>query len=663
MKVNWWRNLSVSKKLYSVVGVMALLIAAELFTLYFAMTTLSAVRAFVGGEGLWSKAQKHSVYLLQKYAYTGNEIYYNEYLKALSVPLGDREARLAIEKSDLDMEAATAGFLKGQNHPDDIPPMVNLVRRFYKVPHLAAALDKWREADLLIDDYIIMAEKLRAEIRSPKPRLEEVENILDQIHHLDAHLTEIENEFSSTLGAASRWLERLLMIILICAVITVESTGIYLTIRFGRNLTRVLKDLNKTAIRVSEGDLSQNVMVHSNDELGQLSKSINTMIENLRLQTHEREHAEQASQTKNLFLANMSHEIRTPLNAILGFSELLQDKTISDTEKQRFAAIIKRTGASLTTIINDILDVAKVEADQIEIEKTPFSLFQLVSDLQALLRLRCEEKNIQLFFERQGEVSDYIHSDPIRLRQILANVIGNSIKFTDRGAVNVVYYVQNNHIHFFVKDSGNGITAEQAEHLFQPFSQGDSSVRKKYGGTGLGLVIAKRLSQLLGGDVQLVRSQPGQGSVFEIRIAYQPVEARLVSPNMSYSSPIDDSALKGKKILVVEDSLDNQTIAQYFLSKSGVIAEFANNGVEGIEKAMSNSYDAILMDIQMPIMDGYTATTELRRLGIKTPIIALTGYAMKEDQEKCLEAGCNEYLSKPYDRAKLINCLSKYFSQ
>lgn len=663
MRVHWWRNLSVSKKLYTVVGVMALLIATELFTLYFAMTTLSAVRAFVGGEGLWSKAQKKSVYFLQKYAYTKDEKYYQLYLNELKVPLGDHDARIEMEKPEMNMAIVTEGFIRGQIHPDDIPPMVKLVRRFYRVPQLARALEKWREADDIIIRYMAIGEQLKKEISSSRPNSHNIEVILEQISDIDMRLTEIENEFSSTLGEASRWLENLLMVLLICAVITVESTGIFLTVRFGRNLTRILKNLNKTAIKVGEGDLSQSVPVLSEDELGQLSKSINQMIHNLRLQTSERENAQHASQAKNLFLANMSHEIRTPLNAILGFSELLQDKNISDQEKQRFVAIIKRTGASLTTIINDILDVAKVEAEQVEIEIVPFSLFQLVSDLQAMLRLRCEEKNIQLSFERLGEISEHILSDPIRLRQILANVVGNSIKFTDRGAVEVTYFVRDQQLHFIVKDTGNGIPPEQAEQLFRPFSQGDSSVRKKYGGTGLGLVIAKRLSQLLGGDVSLIRSEHKKGSTFGVQIEYQPTEKDKVRP-ISAVVPKDkeEVSFEGKNILVVEDSLDNQTIAQYFLTKSGAQVDFANNGAEGVQKALNNSYDVILMDIQMPVMDGYTATAELRRHGVKIPIIALTGYAMKEDQDKCIKAGCDEYLSKPYDRAKLINSLVKYLT-
>jgi two-component system, sensor histidine kinase len=661
MRLTWWHNLSVSKKLYSVVGVMALLIATELVTLYFAMNTLSAVRAFVGGEGLWSKAQKNSVYFLHRYAVTRDEKFYQLYLNELSVPLGDHDARIEMEKPEINLDSIKDGFIRGQIHPDDIEPMVNLVRRFYKVPQLARAIDRWREADALIVEFMNLATELKSEINKTKPNPQLIDQSLSKITELDSLLTVAENEFSFALGEASRWLENILMILLICTVVTVESTVLFLTFRFGQNLTRILSELNKTAVLVGQGDLSLQIPVHSKDELGQLSHSINGMIESLRQQTNERQSAEHASQAKNLFLANMSHEIRTPLNAILGFSELLQDPSISAEEKVRFAAIIKRTGASLTTIINDILDVAKVEAEQVEIELTQFSLHQLLSDLQTMLRLRCEEKNIQLSFRQRGFISEYILSDQIRLRQILANVIGNSIKFTNRGSVDVIYEVRESDLCFTVKDTGSGITKEQAQLLFRPFSQGDNSVRKKYGGTGLGLVISQKLSRLLGGDVQLQKSEPNKGSTFFVSVQYRPVQkAKNLFPAPANPTLRDESILKNKRILVVEDSLDNQMIAQLFLSKSGALPDFANNGEEGIEKATKNPYDVILMDIQMPVMDGYTATIELRKAGLTIPIIALTGYAMKEDQEKCLKAGCNEFLSKPYDRAKLINCLLNY---
>lgn len=659
---NWWQTLPVSKKLYGLVGIMALLIAAELITLYFAMTTLSAVRAYVGGEGLWSKAQKTAVFHLQKYANTHDEKYFQRYLEQLKIPLGDRQARIELEKKEMNRDLATVGFLNGENHPQDITPMINLVRRFYWEPHLARAFDHWRESDQLISEFMILGESLKNTIRNDPLHTEKIESIMMQVFDLDDRLTKTENEFSFALGEASRWIEKLLMVILLLAVISIEGTGLYLTVSFARGLTRSLHELNQAATRVGAGDFSMRAPVNSKDELGQLAVSLNKMTDNIQLQVSERQNAEHASETKNLFLANMSHEIRTPLNAILGFAEILSDSDLSPAERAHYAAIIKRTGSSLTSIINDILDVTKVEAEKLNVVLKTFSLNQLISDIYAILRLRCEEKGVELAFHKIGHFTDVIHSDPARLRQILINIVGNSIKFTERGHVHVDYEVKDQQLVFTVKDTGTGISAAQINRLFKPFSQGDNSIRKKFGGTGLGLVIAQKLAQLLGGDVKLEDSRIGQGSRFTISIAYVPKQA--VQPESIQTSSENltmaiNNILRGKKILVVEDSLDNQLLAELYLSRSGAQVEFANNGLDGLQKLKSNSYDVVLMDIQMPVMDGYAATQEARRAGIQLPIIALTGFAMKEDQQKCLEAGCNDYLAKPFDRQSLIKCIAK----
>ncbi len=665
----WWQRLSVSKKLYAVVGVMALLILTELFTLYFAMTTLSAVRAFVGGEGLWSKGQKTGVTYLQKYANTYDIKFYKRFLEQLKIPLGDHKARTELNKENFNMNTVTIGFLEGEIHPQDIPPMVKLVRRFHEVPHFAQALKNWETADSLIFELIAKSQDLHDEIQKGRERdTDKIESSMRDIYKLDDKLTKVENDFSYSLGEASRWLENLLMILLLSAVILVEGTGLFLTISFAKKLTTVLKELNHAATLVGQGDYSKKIPIRSHDELGQLAESLNTMIENIKTQTSERQTAEHASETKNLFLANMSHEIRTPLNAILGFSEILADPNLSKDERARYAAIVKRTGSTLTSIIDDILDVSKVEADQLEIESKVISLPLLISDLSSFLKLRCNEKGIDLIFEKIGEVSDYIETDPVRLRQILANLIGNSIKFTDRGSVTVTYEAIPPYLVFNVKDTGLGIPRNQIAKLFKPFSQGDNSVRKKYGGTGLGLLISQRLAQMLGGNVTLKESTE-TGTTFKIYIVYTPMKnlpkgesiAVLKMPD-SNANPIElkPNILEGKKILVVEDSLDNQALAKLHLTRSGAIVDFASNGLEGKDKALAQFYDVILMDIQMPMMDGYTATRELRKKGYTRPIIALTGYAMKEDKDKCVEAGCTDYIAKPFDKKSLIGCVARY---
>jgi CheY-like chemotaxis protein len=358
----------------------------------------------------------------------------------------------------------------------------------------------------------------------------------------------------------------------------------------------------------------------------------------------------------------MSHEMRTPLNAILGFSELLANPDLTQKQREEYQSIVKRTGATLTAIINDILDIAKIEAQQIQVTQSQFQLLQLISDVKSLLAVRCFEKGIQLYVIRKGEIADVIKSDPSRLRQILINLIGNAIKFTNEGSVTVTYEVVGDQLVFTVKDTGAGIPEEHRIRLFKPFSQGDDSVRKKYGGTGLGLMISQRMANLLGGDVFLSESMVNKGSTFVAKIAYQPVTDRAqVDPY----EPLSEGQLplekfRGKRILVVEDTIDNQTLVRLFLAKTEAIVDFVGNGKDGVTHALKNAYDVILMDMQMPVMDGYSATEELRRSGSKTPIIAMTGYAMKKDKEKCFQAGCTDYIAKPFDRQTLLFCIAKY---
>lgn len=656
---NLWLNLSVQKKLFSVVGIMAVLVALELFTLYFAMSTMSAVRGFVGGESQWSKAQKNAVFALNQYLITRNSAEYETFKKELETPLGDKTARLELLKENFDEYVVREGFVRGKINENDVPSMINLVRRFGDVPLMAKTLRAWTVGDELIEELLQLGEKIHNELPNGIDSKRQ-SYFMFEINRLDRELTRLETEFSFTLRTASRMMENVLMIALLFVVVTVACAGLYFTYRFGRHLTNTLRELNNTAITVGEGDFTQKVQVKSADELGQLAESLNKMVERLESQTIERQHAEQASQAKNLFLANMSHEIRTPLNAILGFSEILQDQHLEEKDKQRYAAIIRRTGESLNTIINDILDISKIEADRIETQEAPFSLSQMLSDLYALLKMRCDEKGIQLIFERIGQVSDYVITDQTRLRQILTNIIGNSIKFTEKGHVMLTYEVRGSMLFFTVSDTGAGISQEQRANLFKVFSQGDSSVRKKYGGTGLGLSIAQKLSQLLGGDAGLLDSEEGMGSLFFVQVKYNPTEKPVNEPIVQIPS-YNMRAIANKNILVVEDSLDNQMLIEFYLTKNKANVVFANNGQEGVEAALKGNFDLILMDIQMPILDGYAATEELRRHGVAIPIIALTGYAMKEDQDKCLRAGCNEFLAKPIHKDKLLSTLAKYF--
>jgi signal transduction histidine kinase/ActR/RegA family two-component response regulator len=635
------------------------MIATELLTLIFAMNTLSAVRAFVAGEAIWSKAQKDAVHNLERYVVTSNRRFYLQFLENLKIPAGDRVARLELEAPVMDMQKLRDGFLAGGNHPDDIQSVVNLMRRFSDVPHVQKAVAAWREGDSLIDELQLLGVQIDNEVSKGirKRNNQKISEALDEIYVLNQKLTAVETDFSNTLGAASRWVEGLLAAFLILLVITIEGTGLGLTFIFSRRLTTDLQQLNVVADKVGNGEFDVDVPVNSKDEVGQLALSLKHMVSNIQQLIDDKRTAVHASQTKNLFLANMSHEIRTPLNAILGFTELMRDPELSDSDKIHYLDIIKRTGNNLATIINDILDLSKVEADQMEVETEVFSLSQLMQDLYLLLGMRAKEKGIEFKIQKKGEVSECIQTDPGRLRQVLLNLAGNAIKFTERGSVNLSYEVRGHYLFFTVKDTGKGIPKTQLNSLFKPFSQGDSSVSKKFGGTGLGLILSKKLAQLMGGDIGLLESTYQRGSTFYIKVAYQPVyegKQRVSEVSQEQKAPQNFEKLAGKKVLIVEDTKDNQVLLNLYLAKVGMKVSFADNGEEGIKKALIESYDIVLMDMQMPVKDGYEATKELRSKGYQVPIVALTGYAMKGDREKCLRAGCNDYIAKPVSKSQLM---------
>jgi signal transduction histidine kinase/CheY-like chemotaxis protein len=661
-----WNNISIFKKLYGVVGVMALLIAVELFSMLFAMDILSAVRGFVGGEGLWSKAQKDAIQSLHQYALTSEPRHYEEFFKHLSINYGDRKARIEMQKPNPDLAVVRAGFEQGGIHPKDIDGVIRLFLRFHSVSYIADAIRYWSEADGMLDELIQAAADLDQEISSRKPSREKIGAALLRIDELNAKLTGLENDFSYVLGEGSRWLENLLKYMLIFAVLIVECTSLFLTFSFSRSLSRSIKGMSETAQKVGAGDFSKTVRVESEDELGQLAKTINQMTQDLENSIGRRRKAESENQTKSLFLANMSHEIRTPLGVILGLTEALKQPDLPKEEQQRFIETIERTGKDLRQIVNDILDLSKVEAGYLDIEKTRFSLPQFVDDLYASLDAKTIKNENVLRFEPAMPMDDQadVFTDRGRLRQILTNILGNGLKFTHRGSVLMTYWLEENRVFFRITDSGIGMTADQSAQLFQAFSQLDSSTTRRFGGTGLGLFLSKHLARLLGGTIVLERSEPDRGSSFLISVESDLTQSLETTAVKKRQSPHEDKMkrMNGRKILIVDDSAENQVLMQFFLKKWKIDFDQAENGQIAVEKAMTGGFDLVLMDIQMPVMDGYQATQELRKQGFTQPIIALTAHAMKVDRERCLEAGCDEYLTKPIDLKHLQELLAEYLS-
>lgn len=401
-----------------------------------------------------------------------------------------------------------------------------------------------------------------------------------------------------------------------------------------------------------------------------LKQSYQQLEQTVELRTRElvaaKEAAESASVTKSTFLANMSHEIRTPLGAIIGFSDLIGRADASRAEIGTYLDVVKRNSAQLLRIIDDILDLSKVEAGRMDIEQIRFSLPDVISDMASILGLRARENGIRLHFLPETKIPVHVIADPTRLRQIILNVVGNAIKFTEKGEVRMAISLTGSKLRFIVKDSGRGISDEQAQKLFQPFTQADAATNRKYGGTGLGLALTKGLCQAMGGDFYLAESRLGEGSTFvvEVEVVVTPdcefIESlRPISETKAPTLPIEVQDLKGLRILLVEDSPDNQQLMQILLSRAGALVEVASDGQEGLAKAAAGNYDAILMDIQMPRIDGLEAVKRLRTSGYGKPIIALSAHAMKEQRESALKIGFDGYLTKPIQPRPMIDTLKR----
>lgn len=799
----WLRNVSIAKKLYFTVGIMALLIATELFILWFSLNTLSSIRAYVGGEGLWSKAQKNAIYSLQKYGSTHDFDDYMRFKKFMQVPFGDRKTRLELEKKYPDWKIARQGFLEGHNHPEDIDRMITLVRRFNKIYYVNKAIAIWSLADPVITQLVPIGERLHKEMITVPISQERINSILKEIDPINDKLTALGDEFSSTLGEGSRWLEDLILKLLFAVTLMVEIIGLLLTISVSRGIAKGLDEILVAAKSIASGNLRTRARAFSQDEIGVLAESFNRMTieleqnisarkvaeikqiefdamfhaeekfrlvleaapnamvvvdrngkitlinkqtENLfgctrdeligqpieilvpvrfrsmypdylsvyftnptsrgmgigldffglhksgkefpaevglspintdegpmvlasiiditerkandKLLREAKEKAEQSSHAKQEFLSIMSHEIRTPLNAVLGITQMLADENPKKSQIEQLR-VLKFSANNLLSLINNILDFSKIEAGKIQFEKINFNFHELINGVMDSFMHEAKEKSLSIHSTLDTNIPEYLVGDPTRLTQILNNIINNAIKFTEKGKVDFNIKIlptseSELELLFEVSDTGIGIAKENLEEIFESFSQAHTSITRRFGGSGLGLAICKRLVEMLGGKIS-VESELGKGSAFRFTLSFAKGEVPVHREGIPAVFP-HEAGLKGLKILIVEDNLPNMALAKKMISKWGANVDCAENGKEAVEKIKEIKYDLVLMDLQMPVMDGYEATREIRKMGFSSrdlPVIALTAFATSEDKAHASKEGMNDFISKPIDSREL----------
>jgi len=533
----WFRNVSIAKKLYFTVGIMALLIAFELGALVFSIDKLSAVRAYVNGEALWSKAQKDAMYQLLKYGSRRDEADYQKFKDLMRVPMGDHKALVELSKPKPDLNVVREGLIEGRNHPDDVDRMINLFTRFYKNYYIGRVIRVWNAADSLIPEFYVIGNKLHAEINAADPSEERINAILEEIDPLNSKITPLEDQFSLVLGEGSRWLEGLVRGVLFFIALTVELTGLGLAYFVSRGIQKGLDEILRTA----QGDLSSRAKIFSKDEIGKLANDFNKMAAELQRMTDviqdanttlERKVQQRTSELerKNKELEQFayvaSHDLQEPLRTTTGFVEALrkQYKGMLDEHADRYLDYIAQSSDRMKTLIKDLLDYSRIGREK---QFVPVNcnvlLTEVLCDLDTVIR------ESQAVIE-VGELP-VVNAFPTELKLLFQNLISNSIKFRSRGippSIRVEVLPRNGYWKFSVQDNGIGIDPSHQDRIFIIFQRLHN--RDVYEGSGIGLAHCKKIVELHGGEIW-VESAAGKGSTFFFTIAEHPVHAEEEKTN------------------------------------------------------------------------------------------------------------------------------------
>jgi len=496
-------------------------------------------------------------------------------------------------------------------------------------------------------------------------------------------LVMVEFSRQTILEPANRFLYRIVIIGLILIV-----AGIFFAWLMSRNITKPLNELTVAASAITGGDYSPAVELSRKDELGKLAEAFNTMAVRVSNAQHDLEKkvlerttqletvkaaAEKANRSKTRFLSSMSHEIRTPLNGILGFTEILSRNSLTKEQHQEYLMHIKTAGELLSKLIGDILDLSKIEEGKLVLENESFHVKEFIESSLYPYKFQINENGVDFKMDIDQAIPDYIISDRHRINQVLVNLIGNATKFTREGMIGIKIMgkhldEENFLLELFVYDTGIGIASDKFEKIFESFSQANETINRDYGGSGLGLAIVKQLVTAMDGKINVISPYPHEyakgeaGSCFQIQL---PVK---VDVNRQYEAPLTKITKqtghlqeKNISVLVVDDNLMNQRLAGFLLEKLGCEVQLAGNGRDALEMIKTNSFNAILMDVHMPVMDGFEATQKIRNeLHLDTPIIGVTANVFRDDIDKCINAGMNDHLGKPYREDQLLDKISKW---
>jgi signal transduction histidine kinase len=533
--LRFWRGFSIASKLYLVTGTMAVLIACELLTLRFAMRTLSAVRAFVDGEGHWSKAQKDAAFSLQRYALTRDESDYQRFLERLKIPEGDRRARLELMKASPDLAVVRSGFIQGQVHPDDIDAMVELLRRFHKVSYLERAIQAWTEGDKLMEEFRLAGNRYHDLLSAPVPDVAAIREVRDTIQRLNLGLHDVEVEFSAALGAGSRWMEGVVISLLFFAVLLVETTGIALTFRTTRALKRGLDEANAAAARIGKGDFAEALPVRSDDEIGQLARSINQMRallersyrdlesrvaqrtaelealakENARLYSE----AAAAVEMRDEFFSIASHELRTPLTA-LNLQLQLFSRKVTDPGVAEVMESCLRQSRRLAKLSAELMDLTHIRLGKLQIQSEPCDLAAVVRDVALAMEPEASKASSPIELDAHDPVVGRF--DPARVAQIATNLLSNAIKYGRSKPIRIRVSREGSDAVIQVTDQGQGIAPEDQARVFERFERVGGK-EPRVSGLGLGLYITRQIVEKHGGRIR-VESRLGEGATFTVEM-------------------------------------------------------------------------------------------------------------------------------------------------